>query len=457
MKLTKTALCACVLLAAGCYPERIVWSPDGQQALLIGKDRLYLADPNGKLTDLGVAPPQCMAWMSDAKRYVAATTEKAGAWKDLEPLLIAEDKEGILRLAKDMRAEILAGGPPDKLKCVKDQPNEDILAAKIYLRDCDSEGLAKKLGSFWQEYQSASRDIFAIRICEISNAATQPAQVIAKSAYPVMSIRAAAHGKAVAWSVDKKGGKNSRTELFVAPADGAGKPVTVSPLCDGYFDWSPDGRSLVYIAPEGSAKDTLLGRVQRSEVCAADGTLLKAVPAPVTLAGVFKGTSRVRCLQDGRVIFASLEVELPTTENDLPDKANLFAFDPRQATLTRLLTRQAQSAVPDLVDFFSVSPDGTRVCIPGEKGEVAVVELATGKVDVIVAKPAEGGAKGGKEQKLRTVPVWRATGELCLMVPPAHPLGSPNRTEIILWQAADKARCLSKDWPDEVAKAVTGE
>jgi len=161
----------------------------------------------------------------------------------------------------------------------------------------------------------------------------------------------------------------------------------------------------------------------------------------------------VRCLQDGRVVFASLEVELPTTENDLPDKANLFAFDPRQATLTRLLTRQAQSAVPDLVDFFSVSPDGTRVCIPGEKGEVAVVELATGKVDTIVGKPAE----GGKEQKLLTVPVWRATGELCLMVPPGHPFGSPSRTEIILWKAADKARCLSRDWPDEVVQSVTGE
>ncbi len=457
MKLTKTILCAWVLLTmAGCYPERIVWSPDGRHALVIGKDRLYLADPNGKVADLGVAPPQCVAWMNDSKRYVAATAEKAAAWKDIEPLLSVEDKDNIIKLARDMRAEILADGKVelDKLKSYQDQGGEDISAAKMYLRDCSSQGLAEKLGTAWKELESAKRDWSAIRVCEISNAATQPAQVIAKSAYPVMSIRVAAHGKAVAWSAYKTDGKNSRSELFVAPADGAGKPVSVVPLYGMFFDWSPDGRFLVYITQQGSTKDTPLGKVERREVCAADGTMLKAIPPAVMLAGGFFGdNSRVRCLQDGRIIFASPDVELPTTENDLANQANLFVFDPRQATLTRLLPRQAQSVVPDLVDFFSVSPDGTRVCIPGEKGEVAVVELATGKVDTIVAKPAE----GGKEQKLHTVPVWRAGGELCLIVPPAHPLGSPNRAEIILWQAADTARCLSKDWPDEVVQSVTGE
>jgi hypothetical protein len=454
-------VCVCVILAgSGCYPERIVWSPDGQRALVATKDHLYLCDPNGKLTDLGTNAPACMAWLADSKRYVAAMQDKLTAWKDIEPLLSGEDKDRLLRLAEEMREEILKSQNVelDKLKSVQNKDSDDISAAKIYLRDRRPEGLAAKLGPAWKEFESASRDCAVICVYEISNAAaSQPARVLAKSLNSVVSICVPSHGKAVAWSAARPKQQGIRAaDLFVVPTDGKTEPRAVAALCSWYFDWSADGRRVVYQAVAGGANaddEPRPGAIQQRQVCAADGALLKEPGAVENLAGVLFGSmTRVRCAKDGRILFASTELELPIAVNDLPPKGNLFAVDPlRQATITRLLTRSAQAQAPDLMDFFSVSPDGKMVCIPGGDGGAAVVELATGNVETIVGKPKE----GSPEQKLHTVPVWRATGELCLMVPPGHPLGSPKRAEIILWTAPGKARLLSKDWPDEVIKGLS--
>lgn len=461
MKRLMIAVWACAVVAvSGCYPERIVWSPDGQRALVAGKERLYLCDPNGKLTDLGTQAPACMAWLADSRRYVAATQDKLTAWKDIEPLLSAEDKDRLIRLAEDMRKEILASDNVDlgKLKCVQGKDSGELSAAKVYLRDRHAEGLAEKLGATWKEFESASRDCTVIGVCEISHgAASQPAQILAKSLNGVVSIRVPSHGKAVAWSAARPEQQGiGAADLFVVPTDGKAEPRVVAAACSWYFDWSTDGRRLVYGAVVGTADagdEPRLGAIQQREVCSADGTLLKEPGAPQILAGgLFGEMTRVRCLQDGRIFFSSLEVQLPITPEDMPKKGSIFALDPsRESTITRLVTHSAQEDVPDGLDFFSVSPDGTKVCIPGGDGEAAVVELATGKVETIVGKPKE----GSPEQKLRTVPVWRATGELCLMVPPAHLLGSPSRAEIILWTAPGKARLLSKDWPDEVIKALS--
>lgn len=459
MKRLTIHLWVCAALAVcGCFPERIVWSPDGQRALVVTKERLYLCDPNGKLTDLGTGAPACVAWLGDSNRFAAATTEKLTTWRDLEPLLSKEDKDRLVRLAEDMREEILKSERVDlgKLKCVRDKDNGDLLAAKMYLRDRHASGLAEKLGATWKEFESAARESSAIRICEIVGSALKPGPMLARSVNGVASIRIPSHEKAIAWSAARPGKQDGSTaDLFVVPTDGKGDPRLVAGPCNWHFDWGPDGRWLVCAVTEGegSGKGAPLLKIERREVCAADGTLLPKPGSAETLAwGSFGAMTRIRCLQDGRILFSSTEVQLPIAPNDLPTKGNLFAIDPsRQATTVRLLPRSAEANVPDDMDFFSVSPDGAKVCIPGGKGEVAVVELATGEVHTIVDKPKEDTPK----QKLYTVPVWRAGGELCLMVPPGHPLGSPTRAEIILWSGPGKARLLSKDWPDEVIKGLS--
>jgi len=454
MKRSTIHLWMCAALAiCGCYPERIVWSPDGQRALVATKERLYLCDPNGLLTPLGTGAYTCMAWLSDSNRFAAATMEKLATWNDLEPLLSKEDKDRIIPLAEDMREDILKAKQValGKLESVQGKDENDVLAARMYLRDRRAADLAEKVGDAWKEFESAAREYGVIRMWEIAGAEVKPGPILAKSLSGVASIRIPSHEKAIAWSAPMSGKMDgSPANLFVVAADGTGIPRLVAGPCNWYFDWSPDGRSLVCAVPEGedAGKGAMLLKIERREVCAADGTVLQKPGDAQTLAvGAFGGMTRIRCLQDGRILFSSTELQLPMDPNDAPAKGNLFAIDPsRQATVARLLPHSSQAEVPDALDFFSVSPDGARVCIPSDKGEAAVVDLATGEVHTIVGKPKDESSKQG----LITVPVWRAGGELCLIVPAGHPLGSPNRPEVILWSGPGKVRLLSKDWPDEV-------
>jgi hypothetical protein len=131
MKRSTIHLWLCAALAVcGCYPERIVWSPDGQRALVATKERLYVCDPNGLLTPLGTGAYTCMAWLSDSNRFAAATTEKLTTWKDLEPLLSKEDRDRIIPLAEDMREDILKVKQVDlgKLESVQGKDNNDLVA-----------------------------------------------------------------------------------------------------------------------------------------------------------------------------------------------------------------------------------------------------------------------------------------------------------------------------------------
>jgi hypothetical protein len=82
---------------------------------------------------------------------------------------------------------------------------------------------------------------------------------------------------------------------------------------------------------------------------------------------------------------------------------------------------------------------------PGGKGRVSVVTLATGESTAIV--------DADTQNDLRTIPVWRRSGELCLIVPAGSEYGSPTRSELVLWSQG-KATVLSKRRPDDVVAGL---
>ena len=121
--------------------------------------------------------------------------------------------------------------------------------------------------------------------------------------------------------------------------------------------------------------------------------------------------AKVRCLADGRILFASTEVTLPAATRDMPQRWSLFSLDPsKRATVSRVLARQSEIDLPDMAYLFEVSPDETRAAVVGDKGRVAVVTLATG--DVRMVQPMES-ASEGHGLKFKTVPKWRSNEELC--------------------------------------------
>ena len=462
MKRSVLGLALCVIaILAGCWPERVVWSPNGEHAAMLWGDGLYLCNGEGKLFRPLAGAWSTVAWLPDSLHCLAVTVVEARRWEQIEPLLSEERRKELIALAKAFRDEILTSyeGDLGRLKTIQGMEAQKMSAIKIYLRDRDSDGLPEKLGDRWQEFLDAHCETSGVVLLNVTDEGFVPGPRVTASFESIMALRVSPNGEAFAYTENDEWRKrpNSdamRLRLFVAPTDGSSAPRLVAEPAGLYADWWPAGESLVYFtSPAGDDGDDLrLGTLTRRRVCDADGKLLAELGGTEDLAGLLFAplNAKVRCLRDGRILFASMELNLPGTTRDMPERWSLFSVDPsRQATVTRVLPRQSENDLPEMVYLFEVSPDETRVAIVGDKGRVAVVTLATGEVQMVQSLEEKSEGPG---LHFHTVPKWRSSDELCFAVPAGSEHGSPDRAEIVLWSAEKGYRCISKDWPDAARK-----
>ena len=238
--------------------------------------------------------------------------------------------------------------------------------------------------------------------------------------------------------------------LLAAPCDGSVPAAVVSKRAAAYPDWSPDGRALVYFEAAGTSSvsgELRLGTLVRQEVVNAAGVLEPGEePDPDYLAGGFFSTyARVRCLQDGRVLFNAVEIDLPFAREDLGGRLQqLFAVDPaRQPALVRLITRKGQEELPGELSFFEVSPDERQVLFGTLEGDVHVLTLATGRVQEVQSA-------GTKE--MQGAPAWREAGQFTYVKRLSGKNGRP--AEVVLWNGEQEV-VLSEEWSSEfIARLV---
>jgi hypothetical protein len=166
------------------------------------------------------------------------------------------------------------------------------------------------------------------------------------------------------------------------------------------------------------------------------------------LAGiVFNEWTKVRCLRDGRIIFVSSEVSLPVANDDIPTRLSLFAIDPaKQAPVTRLLSRKVEGEVGDAMQHFEINRDETSMAIPGSDGRMTVVSLNGARVTEVQPR-VEG-------KRLHMTPSWRTSDELCFAIGNDKDKADQRPAEIYLWRPGTAARCISKEWPDEVVAVM---
>jgi hypothetical protein len=227
-----------------------------------------------------------------------------------------------------------------------------------------------------------------------------------------------------------------------------------------YPDWTPDGKSLVYLRAFSlgdqsiQKSDTLIGTLSRQRLIDDRGALYAhgKLPAREDLAGtLFDGLGRVRCAADGRIFFTSINVTLPATPNDVPSRAGVFMVDPgKQGTVARVVPRSAEEAVGDAPQFFELSPDGKRLSIPFKDGRVSVLTIATG--EVLQVQTAGMGQPG--DLSLPSVPTWRNDRELTFVRPAGegkevvrYDVEDSRHAEVVMsrdWDAAVKKQWLSK-------------
>ena len=453
----------CVSLAlvvagiAGCIPEkRVNWAPDGQKAAVIGGDRgLFLCDGNGVLSERLTGGVASVAWFPDSQRLAIVQSEKISAWADLTAVLTPEQRQRIVSVGDALRAELLAfaGNWDDFPAHALSEVNGAISAAALlYTRDKYAEAVSVKLGpNKWAELQDVTTEIGALHVAHVGNGKLALGRPIIRSIFRAAEPRVSPRGTAIAF-LTRSAGDNDTIVLNVVPADGSASPRMVAAPVAMFADWSADGCELVFAAsnqgPAAPSDKLHLGVIARRRVCDADGALLKTFGEQEDLVGIlFQDESRVRCLRDGRIVFAAVEVQLPCTAADMPDRAGLFVVDPSRAPgVSRLVPRQAAALLPDVVGLFEMSPDEQRICVPGGNGDIAVLTVATGEVQTYLS--------ADKANGLVTQPCWRSDTELCFAV---HSSGAGDfaRSDIVLCKVdgrgeSSERRVISGNWPQGV-------
>jgi len=475
---SRAACIGLILLATvftGCLPEtRVWWSPDGKFALVRGGDGLRLCDADGKLSPPIVENCPAAAWMPDSRQFIAVWAKTVITWEELLPYLSAERQAAARAMAEDFRRQVLAyRGEWDKFQF--DAKPADIMAALMCLRDQFGQDLAPKVGPPWEALKSATHTVHVVQLFEVADGEARPGKRLLESLAPIAELRVAPTGKAFAYAAPPYPPTSAEPTflLFAASMAAPDKPRPVQHQVSIFFDWTPDGRSLVYAhadAPDlrsmpgvgfGSQERAFLylrgrmrdpeqqplvraGSITKREVVGEDGTLEADKPASGFAKVPFFDSLPVRCLRSGRVLFASRDVHLPAAPADIPGDFTLFSWDPADLKVFRkVLAPETEKLVGGLLHLFQLSPDETRLAVPVGEGLVAVVDLASGKVTKVSDATMAG--------RPVMIPVWRSNEELCFVAPAGSKLASPGGAEVVLWSPAG-SRCLSKDWPDSVTK-----
>jgi WD40 repeat protein len=456
----KQFLCICVLTAllAGCFEERITWSPDGNHALVRGDD-VYLSDTSGNLSPLGVGGASCVAWMPDGKRFVAAVPVALKTWDEARAKFPA-DAAAAAANAAAVRTELLAwqgkwddfaGSVTKKLNMTTGQ----LILTTMYLRETDAPALQAKLGKDnWRNLLGAEVSYAQVRLFTIEGQKATVGPTLYETAFDggISALRPAPTGAAVAISVNVPSTNSRPNELVAVPADDSGKTCDLGLAAD-QPDWSPDGKYLIYVRPAGwhndESNELPLGMLSRRQVTDDKGALLptEQLPKEEDLAGLmFTGETRVRVARDGRIFFDAAEINLPTTPQDMVTGASIFSFDPgKAATLTRVIPRGTAQTLGDSGNF-ELSPDARYISIPFNNGRVSVLDVATG-VGMIVQDNAVDSESGNQ-----MVPQWRTATELTFLRPPLQPAGVGA---LVRYSMTDKsATVMSFGWENGPLKEL---
>jgi hypothetical protein len=450
-------LCVVAFCLAGCLPqERFWWSPDGSRAVVAVGDQLYLTTASGELKEplsselkLEGDLPIRVSWQADGGGFALHRIRKLASWDEARSLLPADEVKAIERHAAGVPALLNAavamsgdGNVTDALWSIAPNRDKELLGAAFFCALGKNKAAVEsafqaslKGAEFWAEVGGELSALAIHEICLVKLKGDQldgHPTVLLRSIHPVVLPELSPKFPVLAyWRVADE---EKRVGLVVCTLDGKSQ-IDIASTTNTTFGWSPDGRSLIFAAPV-SANDELLQSIRKVTVVQESGNLVDTVQSVELAMAIATDPPRLCSLPDGRVLFASQPVTLPAPGDGLNLDPRLYLISADGKSVTAVPT--APGDLPTNLGFFAASPDGKRVAVvESDTDAVAIVELATGKTDIV--SPAH------PNWHCRTMPAWKSATELTFAALDA-PDGKPRW---LLWTEGKGIRNISEKWPAE--------
>jgi hypothetical protein len=469
---TRICVLAAIIVSAmlcGCLPKRINWSHDGKKAAVIGERGLYLCDAEGQISDLLLPDVWAAEWLPDDQSLVLVMELKLDSWEAIEQYLPRDQQKRLIHYAGQLCREVktLSEWEANVARLVQstDVTQNEVDGIKHYLKQ-DKRMLHEKVMGKWSKLNPFA--VSVIRLAHVNDDKVTLGAVVHAVGYKIWEPRVSPDGTRVAWAQGNPFLETDHPDrlplnLWVCDLDKPGHGQMIAKHVAMYPDWSPDSRHLIYAqSRDGADQKVKLGAIYQFDVNAALASDEDPNPSAEPLVGIIMDNqTRIRCLDNGRILFTAIETTLPLTLHEFHNVRTLFAISPGELpTVIKMVQRRGQAMHDDSINYFEVSPDQSRVCFPLNAAQVGVLDLATGSVDLVQQERMEHQGDDS-EQSIFQLPVWRYPNQLCYARPMRRELlgaslKSPSLEVVLQSLKADgkwePPREISKDWPGPVKK-----
>lgn len=481
MRSISTITRAMILLGAvalfGCIPApkgNLIWSPDGQTALLLDGHSLRFCDATGALLGGSLDEVVIAEWAGNAEQLLVVRRHALHHWSRLTPLLPEAQRAAAAERAQRVKAHLLDQvDDVDELLAARgkqlrshvglpdDVPTGDAALALLVLFGADDAELAAKFGDTWRQPKDLAAEVSLVQVVRRGDEGVEVVRTVFASTRPVESVRVTSDA-ATAAVVVQGDGRDGRIALYATTLAEPGH-VLVAESVNRAPEWTNDQSALMYTAPatpDGAPSAGALGVLFQRTVRDAQGALLDEMPEAEARAVVFfEQTQMLRTVPGAPVFVALKDVHVPALPDDAIRGEHVYAFVGGERPSLQAIDNEALAThMPDGIAAISVSPGGDLIALVDMKGRVC---LLTRDGALIVVQPDVVAAHS------ITQPSWRSDRAMSLVLPAGHPAGRDDRHTVAIWtvppdtatyapgavhtagegDAAARFTPISHDWP----------
>jgi len=435
-----------IFLISSCDGNYLVWSPDGKLGAIVGAKGLRACDGDGNVSALLLAKAGMFRWLPQGHQGLVVGYDYVNKWAELKPLLSKDLQDKIANDSARLRNKILTYHGEQKKFAENALRTLDYpLEATLLLHAGAGSAFDRTALRKWPAYNSVKVPVFFIKQAQLDQQQVRLSRLLDRGIDEIVELRPSPNGKfLLVVKHEKEFERNYIEVLSLSGTTQQTMPLTFN--TNSYPDWSTDSRFIYYTRANHDSEPDLLkghgvheGGVFKLEIADASGKLLTNTKEQRLANVVFDNRAPLRCLKDGRVLFTSREIRLPSSVNS-PATAALFILDGNR--VDTVMRRN------DDVAFFEPNPEQDSLAIALGGGGALIVSKING------ADPIE--LCNGKDLRLSGIlPQWKSNLELSYGTELPSPRGGKPSYSVILWTRGGNIKELSKSWTKDANAEIS--